>query len=49
MEDMFTTWANIEDDREFVDAIVDEELENLDRVSEKDFDVYYDDCKEEDI
>ena len=49
IEDMVSTWVNIVYDREIVDAIVDEELENLDRVSVKDFDVYYDDCKEEDI
>ena len=49
MEDMVITWVNTEDDRDIVDAIVDEELENIDDVSAMDIDVYDEDCKEEDI
>ena len=44
MEDMVNTWVNIEDDREIVGAFVDEELENIDDVSEMDIDVYDDVC-----
>ena len=43
MEDMVSTWVNIEDDREIVDAIFDEDLENIDDVSAIDIDVYDDD------
>ena len=32
MEDMVSTWFNVEDDREIVDTIFDEGLENLDDV-----------------
>ena len=39
-EDMVITWVNIEDYGEIVDAIVDEDLENLDDVSTTDIDVY---------
>ena len=46
MEDMVSTWVNIEDDRDIVDAIVDEQLENIDDVSEINIDVYDDDCEE---
>ena len=48
MDDMVSTRFNIEDDREIFDAIVDEELENIDDVSEIDIDVYDDYCEEED-
>ena len=44
MEDMVSTWVNIEYDREIVDSIVDEELENLDDVLEMDIDVFDDYC-----
>ena len=47
IEDMVSTWVNIVYDREIVDAIVDEELENLDDVSAIDIDVYDDYCEEE--
>ena len=46
---MVNTWVNIEDDREIVDDIVDEWLENLDGVSEMDIDNYGDGREEEDI
>ena len=49
MEDMVSTGVNIEDDREIVDAMVGEELENIDDVSAMDIDVCDDDCEEEDI
>ena len=48
-EDMVSTWVNIEDDREIVDAIVVEELKNHDDVSAMDIDVYNDDFEVEDI
>ena len=40
MEYMINTWVRIKDDREIVDAIVDEELGNIDDLSEMDIDVY---------
>ena len=46
---MVSTWVNIDDDREIVDAIVDEYLENIDYVSAIDIDFYADDGEEEDI
>ena len=36
MEYMLSTWVDIEDDREILDSIVDEELENLDIFSAMD-------------
>ena len=47
MEDIVSTWVIIEDYREIVDTIFDEELKNIYDVSEMDIDVYDDDCKEE--
>ena len=41
--------VKIEDGRYIVDAIVDEELENIDDVSAMDIDVYDDDGEEEDV
>ena len=49
MENMLSIWVNIWDERESVDAIFDEYLENIDDVSAIDIDVYYDDCEKEDI
>ena len=49
MEDVVSTWVEIEYDREIVNAIVDEELENIDDVSAMNIDVYDDDYEEEDI
>ena len=41
-EYMVSTWVNIEDYRDIVDAIVDKELKNIDNVSSMDIDVYGD-------
>ena len=46
---MVSTWVIIEDDRDIVDAIVDEKLENPDDVSAMNIDVYDDDFEKEDI
>ena len=46
---MVSTRIKIEDDRDIFYAIVDEELENIDDVSEMDIDVYDDYCEQEDI
>ena len=40
MGDMVITWVNIEDDREIVDAIFDEDLKNIGHVSTMYIDVY---------
>ena len=49
MEVMVSTWVDIEGVTEIVDALVDEELENIDDVSEIDIDVYYYNFEKEDI
>ena len=41
---MVSTWVKIEDYRKIVGAILDEELKNLEDISEMDIDVYDDDC-----
>ena len=46
MEDMLSIWVNIWDERESVDAIFDEYLENIDDVSGMNIDIYDDDCEE---
>ena len=46
---MVSTWVNIENDREIIDAVVDEELEFFNNMSVMDIDVYDDDFLGEDI
>ena len=42
---MLCTWVDIRYDMDILDALVDEELENIDDVSEIDIDVYYYNCE----